>query len=288
MVFCGLKVNSDISLMLKYPHMRHLIRVIRRVRGFTLVEMIIAVALIGILATIGIVAYNGVQNRARNAKASSAVKSASDALGIYVGKNRACPSILADVSVVNTPSVKYHYYCSNNGVLPYYCVTAVVDDRSYYYMDSNASPTPQEGVCKEYNFAAWNKPSTPSSVPAAAVDTSTYYSSTASVRIGTGQNLEVKGSPVSVAASQQVSVSFYMKTESTWNGGGNSKVRMYDAAGGGTLLYSCLYNGVKTSWTLITCNYTVASGVTRVGITLWNDGTVGNIWIDELIVKRSY
>ena len=40
-------------------------------RGFTIVELLIVIVVIGILAAITIVAYNGVQTRARDAKRAS-------------------------------------------------------------------------------------------------------------------------------------------------------------------------------------------------------------------------
>ena len=39
--------------------------------GFTIVELLIVIVVIGILAAITVVAYNGIQNRARDAKVSS-------------------------------------------------------------------------------------------------------------------------------------------------------------------------------------------------------------------------
>ncbi len=48
---------------------------VSRPSGFTIVELLIVIVVIGILATIGLVAYNGVQDRARVAKANSELKS---------------------------------------------------------------------------------------------------------------------------------------------------------------------------------------------------------------------
>lgn len=45
-------------------------------RGFTIVELLIVIVIIGILAAITIVAYNGIQQRARDAKMASALQSA--------------------------------------------------------------------------------------------------------------------------------------------------------------------------------------------------------------------
>lgn len=55
----------------------------RNARGFTIVELLIAIVVIGILATISIVAYNGVQQKARNTQVISVVSAYQKALQLY-------------------------------------------------------------------------------------------------------------------------------------------------------------------------------------------------------------
>lgn len=52
-------------------------------RGFTIVELLIVIVVIGILAAITIVAYNGLQQRGRDSQRQSDVKSIAKALEMY-------------------------------------------------------------------------------------------------------------------------------------------------------------------------------------------------------------
>jgi hypothetical protein len=80
---------------------------------------------------------------------------------------------------------------------------------------------------------------------------------------------------------QVVTVSFWILTDSNWNGtGSNSKIRF--SSPDGSLLSACSFNGVKTTWTFFTCSRTLNSANTTINATIGNDGTVGNIWFDDI------
>lgn len=64
--------------------MNNLLRLPRR--GFTLVELLIVIVVIGILAAITLVAYNGVQQQASNAAMKSEVASIAKLLHLYYGE----------------------------------------------------------------------------------------------------------------------------------------------------------------------------------------------------------
>ena len=55
--------------------------------GFTIVELLIVVVVIAILAAITIVAYNGIQTRARDSSRETAVRSIRTALEMYQAEN---------------------------------------------------------------------------------------------------------------------------------------------------------------------------------------------------------
>jgi general secretion pathway protein G len=60
--------------------------------GFTIVELLIVIVVIGILATITIVAYNGIQQRGRDARRLSDIKSVEQALQLYYADNGSYPA----------------------------------------------------------------------------------------------------------------------------------------------------------------------------------------------------
>jgi prepilin-type N-terminal cleavage/methylation domain-containing protein len=57
--------------------------ILRRERGFTIVELLIVIVVIAILAAVTIVAYNGIQGRAKNAAIENAVSTYRKALTLY-------------------------------------------------------------------------------------------------------------------------------------------------------------------------------------------------------------
>jgi len=66
-------------------------------RGFTIVELLIVIVVIGILAAVTIVSFNGVSTRARDASRSSAITSVQKALEMYrIDNNDLYPSVGSD------------------------------------------------------------------------------------------------------------------------------------------------------------------------------------------------
>lgn len=61
-------------------------------RGFTIVELLIVIVVIGVLAAIAIVSYNGIQQRARNIQVIAGVESYHKAIRSYHSVNGAYPT----------------------------------------------------------------------------------------------------------------------------------------------------------------------------------------------------
>jgi type II secretion system protein G len=74
-------------------------------RGFTLIELVIVVAIVGILASIGLALYVNVQARGRIGRATADVRTLTSAVGVYAAHMGAIPTTgegLAVLSAVAT------------------------------------------------------------------------------------------------------------------------------------------------------------------------------------------
>lgn len=258
----------------------------KRGRGFTIVELLIVIVVIGILAAITIVAYNGTQQRARAATVVSDLANASQQLKLDQVDTGSFPATIDAANggsgLKASSGTTYQYSVDNSATPQTFCLTATNGTISYKVSQNSA---PAEGVCAGYNLVAWNKTevgATPP-VPAATVDTAVFRISTASMRIGPGMlGQQLRNNPYGGTPGQMYTVSFWIRTDSVWNGtGNNSKIRFAIPSNGG-LLAACAYAGVKTSWELVTCSYTLTSSAPQVAISVGNDGSIGNIWLDDM------
>jgi prepilin-type N-terminal cleavage/methylation domain-containing protein len=137
-------------------------------RGFTIVEMIVVIVVIGILATIILVSYGWVQNEARKASLMSDLKSAVSTLELDLKHDSSYPATVAladhGSGLAASPGTTYQYVVSNTSTPKLYCLTATQGSQSYNINQDNIlSP----GVCPSFSFDA----ASPTAYPGTGITT---------------------------------------------------------------------------------------------------------------------
>jgi general secretion pathway protein G len=116
-------------------------------RGFTIVELLIVIVVIGILAAITIVAFNGVTNRAHTASAQSDAANLAQLLANSNTVNGGFPATLNTINnggpLSTNDGTTYAYHAGSGNTS--YCVTVTNATSSYVITDS--STIPQVGGC---------------------------------------------------------------------------------------------------------------------------------------------
>lgn len=108
--------------------------------GFTIVELLIVIVVIAILAAITIVAYNGIQNRAKaSATQQLASQAARKVLAFAVDNADYYPTSLSEAGISDTTGLQYSY---NNSSTPHtFGITATNGTISYYVSNDSSGPT---------------------------------------------------------------------------------------------------------------------------------------------------
>jgi len=116
-------------------------------QGFTIVELLIVVVVIGILAAITIVSYSGIVSRANDVSARSAAGEGYGAVMVYAATNAdSFPATLSLVNVNNTDSTTFAYSVDNSTNPKTFCVSATVNAITYY-QNSTSANVPTLGTC---------------------------------------------------------------------------------------------------------------------------------------------
>ncbi|HEY8886169.1 MAG TPA: prepilin-type N-terminal cleavage/methylation domain-containing protein [Candidatus Microsaccharimonas sp.] len=115
-------------------------------RGFTIVELLIVIVVIGILAAITIIAFNGVRMRAVEASMKSDLVAASKILGIDYVNNTAYPATTASANsgkgLTSSNGSTYTYTPNNSSTVPSFILMSTNSGSTnrYYVTNTNSSP----------------------------------------------------------------------------------------------------------------------------------------------------
>lgn len=98
--------NHNVAILnaLESSRVHHSVAVAAKMRGFTIVELLIVIVVIGILAAITIVAYNGIQARANAVTLQADLSNAAKKLKLYQVDHAAYPTSIDAVTHCPTPA----------------------------------------------------------------------------------------------------------------------------------------------------------------------------------------
>lgn len=120
----------------------------RRPSGFTIVELLIVIVVIGILAAITIAAYNGIQDRARAATVMSDLTNASQQLKLDQVDTGSYPATTSAANGGNglkaSPGTTYQYTVDNSADPQTFCLTGINGSQAFYITQSGSAA---QGVC---------------------------------------------------------------------------------------------------------------------------------------------
>lgn len=135
-------------------------------RGFTIVELLVVIVVIGILAAITIISYSGITNRATVASLQSDLENASKMLKIDQVNNGAFPATLAAANggkgIVASSGTTIDYAVDNPSNPTAFCMTATNNGIVYKISDSS---TPAQGDCLDFALRARLDAGNPASYP---------------------------------------------------------------------------------------------------------------------------
>ena len=129
--------------------------------GFTIVELLIVIVVIGILATIVIVAYNGVRAKAIDVSLQSDLRNAHGAVRLAELTDNVLPTDSSSFKASNGGT--YQYSFDNNASPRTFCITENIGRQSYF-VDENGSV--KSGTCPGHTINLFN------TIAWAAADTS--------------------------------------------------------------------------------------------------------------------
>ena len=89
---------------------------IKNQKGFTLIELMVVIAIIGLLSSIVLASLSEARSRARDSKRVSEIRSVEKALQLYALSNNGAVPLSAFTDISQVPTVGGVIYCSNSAI----------------------------------------------------------------------------------------------------------------------------------------------------------------------------
>jgi prepilin-type N-terminal cleavage/methylation domain-containing protein len=288
---------------------------LQKQKGFTIVELLIVIVVIGILAAITIVAYNGIQERARASSVSSALSQAAKKLAVYQVDNPdlypADKTALDALGIKDTNDVTYQY-TRTSGTPNTYCLTATTGITSYKI--SNTSTTPSAGGCAGHGVGGAAPIKNLAINPSAALNINYWSTNTANSTVARDAAETRTGSLTTGSIRTTVNVAGSASTQ-LWDG---TTTPLVPVTPGDTITISAWFKASvagrtinitdrwrnnalteptpanvspsiisSTTWTRANFTTTVPAGANYSHVSFYFNGQVGdNWWLDDVMVTK--
>lgn len=248
-------------------------RQLKNWQGFTIVELLIVIVVIAILAAVTIVAYNGIQQRAKDSSVQADVVNAVKKLETVKAQDSAeqYPAALASAGIVASGTNTYYYQYSSTDNS--YCLQSSNGSIQYYASSMQQAVT--QGTCGSDSLIGWwpfnNSPNDQSSNGLNGT------LSSAGVTSANGQNGQANGAYAFSGTASFIDFGNSTKfnqpelTMSAWVNTNYTNITAqtimakeskykYRLAAGGMSMVQALVSS-STGWTNIpSCSYTYATG----------------------------
>lgn len=251
--------------------------------AFTIVELLIVVVVIAILAAITIVAYNGIQSRAKLAAVQSTASQVSKRLSQYaIQNNDTYPALLSDAGIQNTTGTTYAYQQLSGGLS--YCYTVTTQSLTYFAL--GATMMPREGSCgvSDGLTNAWQLDGTTEDAAGRIISTGTSLAYTANQKGTANYAADLNGTASTISAASTASIALTEGSVSVWirpdvvTGAGNKFIFLAgntaqngtSAAASGVMMYIDGTTGkLRAGWADGNTDFDVAESDTALTVGTW-------------------